>query len=90
MKVNRSIHNLPKKRVIQSVTLLPHRRTTLHIGEVNNGEQRPGFHIEVHATVKEQVSCVEKLLGNEEHYVITYEVENNNDSPAFIDVIEIE
>jgi hypothetical protein len=40
--------------------------------------------------VKDNVSWQEKLLGSPEHYVVRIEVENRNDSPAFIELEEVE
>lgn len=80
-------HDSSRKDVIDNLALAPHSKGILHIGEVNRGEPRPKFRIKIHATVKENVTCTEKLLGDENHYIVTYQVENRNDSPAFVDAV---
>lgn len=72
------------KKVIDSIMVYPRSSGTLHVGEGSKEIPSQNFRIIISATVKDNVKCEKKLLGNADHYTAIVEVSNYNDSPAFV------
>ncbi len=66
--------------------MLPARsRGTLHFpGEFSTESRPPQFRVVVSATDVARVTHERKQMGDKNHYIVVVDVENHNDSPAFV------
>lgn len=87
---NSQPHQSTQKNSIDCILIYPRSRGQLRVGEFTKQNKPPKHRVEISATNSGLVSYESKMLGNEEKYYLTYEVENRNDSPAFVDIIEEE
>jgi len=76
-----------QQKSIDCIMIYPRSRGTLRVGDFCKQNRPPKHRIVISATNSDLVKYESMMLGNEDNYYLTYEVENRNDSPAFVDII---
>lgn len=80
-----------KRKVLAEDKVLPRSKLSLSIdGEFSKFNLKPKYFVEIHATNKDLVKYEEKLLGSSDHYIVTVNIINENDSIAFVSLISNE
>ena len=90
LKFHSQQHPVPSGvSALDSIMIHPKSSGVLNAGQYSKDKPHPRIAVKISATNNNQVEWEEKMLGDENNYTLTYEINNYNDSPAFAYLIVV-